>query len=305
MSDFDGRVIRRHKRRSDDGKGIRRLIAGRRFRTPAGVDHREAEQRFLKIEGVWRDNETFCRRIGIPPHWTDIAVWAAEALRKGEVRVPLPPIDDILASYEESDLPERLNQIVWRHTDDQLACHCPSTVDGLTWDEAKHFYDVVSEAFPSVNWLLPEPHAETIVKSHERAARWSLDQLAKAKNQTPPDPATPLVTGTLHEALESYEEERRKDFTLPDGSFDGSGHHMLGMIRTMRERIKDFPLAELDYTRCQSLADLWRTDRRTAGRRNRFRRRHAAITWENSSVSSVGCTSPISSVGGNQRISTF
>lgn len=77
MSEFEGRVIRRHKRRSDDGKGIRRLIAGRRFRAPAGIDSREAEQRFLKIEALWRDNEEFCLRIGRPPQWTDIAVWAA------------------------------------------------------------------------------------------------------------------------------------------------------------------------------------------------------------------------------------
>ncbi len=260
MSNLDGRIIRRHKRRSDDGKGIRRLIAGRRFRATAGVDPREAEQRFLKIEALWRDNEQFCSRIGRPPQWTDIAIWAAEALRKGEVRVSLPPIDDILASYEECGYPETLNQIVWRHTDEQLVCHCPPTVDrhGLTWDEAKHFYDVVSDAFPSVNWLLPEHHATEIMQSHEQQARWSLNQLAKAKNQASPDPTTPLVSGTLHETLEAYEEERRKDFTLPDGSFDGSGHHMLGMIRSMRERINDFPLAELDFTRCQTIVDFWR-----------------------------------------------
>jgi hypothetical protein len=147
---------------------------------------------------------------------------------------------------------------VWRHTDDKLACHCPHTVDRLEWDEAKHFYDVVSEAFPSVNWLLPEPHAKRIVESHEKQARGSLKELAKAKNQSPPDPATPLVPGTFHEALEAYEGERRKDFTLPDGSFDGSGHHMLGMIRAMRDRINDFPLAELDFTRCQGVVDFWR-----------------------------------------------
>jgi hypothetical protein len=37
MSEFDSRVIRRHSRRSDDGKGVRRLIAGRRFRVLAGL----------------------------------------------------------------------------------------------------------------------------------------------------------------------------------------------------------------------------------------------------------------------------
>jgi hypothetical protein len=258
MSDVNGRVIRRHRRRTDDGKGLRRLVAGKRFRVPAGVDERDAEQRFLKIESLWRDNEAFCRRIGRPVLWTDIATWAAEALRKGDVRIPLPPIDDILASYEEGDYPATLDGIVWQHTDDQLACDLPHTVDGLEWDAARHFYDVVSRAFESVNWLLPAPHAKMIVDSHEKQARYSLKELAKTKNQSPPDPATPLCPGTFHQALEAYEKEREKDFTLPDGSFDGSGHHMLGMIRMMRERIADFPLAELDFTRCQNVVDFWR-----------------------------------------------
>jgi len=258
MSESDARIIRRHKRRSDDGKGVRRLIAGRRFRVPAGVDFREAEQRFLRIESLWRDNETFCRKVGRPLEWTHIADWAAECIRKGDVRVPLPPIDDILASYEECEYPVNLNQIVWRYTDNTLACHSPQTLDGLEWDEAKHFYDVVSNAFPSVNWLLPSPHANNIVDFHETQARHSLKELAKTKNQSPPDPATPLCPGAFHEALEEYEEHRRKDFTLPDGSFDGSGHHMLGMIRAMRQRINDFPLVELDFTRCQEVVDFWR-----------------------------------------------
>ena len=258
MSESNGRIIHRHRRRSDDGKGVRRLIAGRRFRTPAGVSPREAEHRFSKIEALWRDNEKICRNIGRPVEWTHIAVWAAERLRKGDVRVSLPPIDDTLASYGECEYPSTLNQIVWQHTDDTLACHCPPTVDGLEWDEAKHFYDVVSNAFSSVNWLLPSPHANSIVDFHQTQARHSLKELAKAKNQSPPDPATPLCPGTFHEALEAFEEDRRMDFTLLDGTFDNSGHHMLGMIRTMRERINDFPLAELDFTKCQYVVDFWR-----------------------------------------------
>ena len=38
MAAPDDRIIRRHRRRTDDGKGFRRLIAGQRFRLPAGVD---------------------------------------------------------------------------------------------------------------------------------------------------------------------------------------------------------------------------------------------------------------------------
>src|SRR5688572_24612177 len=107
MPNLNTRVIRRHKRRTDDGKGLRRLIAGRRFRMPVGVTPLEAESRFLTIERVWRDNETFCRRIGRELDWTGIALWAAESYRKGDLGVVLPPIDDVLSSYGDSEWPAR------------------------------------------------------------------------------------------------------------------------------------------------------------------------------------------------------
>jgi hypothetical protein len=234
------------------------MIAGWRFRAPLGVGDREADQRFSRIEDLWRDNEAFCRRIRREVEWTDIALWAAEHLRKGELRIPIPPIGEILPSYEECEWPMALTHIIDRYTDDTGACHYPPTVDGLERDEAQQVYHILSHSFPSVNWLLPAAHSSEIIRSHESAARWSLEQLAKAKNQAPPDPSTPLITGTFHEALERFEEKRRGDFTLPDGTFDGSGHHMLSMIKEMRERQVDFALADLDFSRCQSTVDYWR-----------------------------------------------
>lgn len=78
------------------------MVAGRRFRTP-GVSGREADQRFSRIEDLWRDNEAFCRNTRQDPVWTDVALWAADWLRKGEMRVVLPPLDDLLASYGDGD----------------------------------------------------------------------------------------------------------------------------------------------------------------------------------------------------------
>lgn len=259
MSGPKGRSVRRHKQRTDDGKGVRRLIAGKRFRTPAGVSTREADQRFSRIEDLWHDNERFCRRIRREPEWTEIALWAADLLRKGELRSPLPPIDDILWSFDDCRWPATLQLVIDRYThDEDASCHYPEKVDGLTWDEAKKFFDIVVEQFPSVNWMLPETHADEITKSHVSAARWSLGQLAVTKDKSPPAPTTPLIDGTFHEALDAYNDKRRNDFTKADGSFDGSGHHMLGVIRAIRERHDDFLLAELDFERCQGLVDVWR-----------------------------------------------
>lgn len=257
MAEENGRVVRRHKQRSDDGKGLRRLIAEKRFRLPVGVSGPEAEQRFLLIERLWRDNEAFCREIHRAAQWTEIALWAAESIRHGTPRIPLPPIDDILASYGESPWPISIRLIIDRFTDETLQTRYPATVDGLEWDEVRTFFDSLSESFPSVNWLLPLPQADSIIASHERQARWSIERLAQAKNQAPPDPSTPLIRGTFHEALSAYELKRTDDFTSVEG-FDNSGHHMVGMIQKMRERMSDFPLAELDLSRCQAQFDFWR-----------------------------------------------
>ena len=257
MSDDSKRVIRHHRKRSDDGKGLRRLIAGKRFRLPSGVSGHEADQRFLLIERLWRDNESFCRKNWLDPAWTDSALWAADQIRNGIARIPLPPIDDILASYGDSPWPISIRLIIDRLTDETLRTRYPASVDGLEWDEAKTFFDKLSEAFPSVNWLLPVPHSQEIIDSHERQARWSLEKLAQAKNQAPPDPSTPLVSGTFHEALAVFEAKRNDHFTTVEG-FNNSGHHMVGMIQKMRERMSDFPLAELDLGRCQAQFDFWR-----------------------------------------------
>lgn len=252
------RTIRRHKKRTDDGKGERRMVAGRRFRLPKGVNGHDADQRFARIEALWEDNESFCRRICRDVEWTDIALWAAERFKQGELRITLPPIGEILPSYSDRPWPGRLDLVIGRYTDEDGACHYPPTVDGLEFDEAKHIYDLMSESFPSVNWLLPAAHSREVIRFHESASRWSLEQLSKARNQAPPDPSTPLITGTFHEALEVFEQKRREDFTMADGTFDGSGHHMLSMIKAMRERQTDFPLAELDFARCQATVDYWR-----------------------------------------------
>ena len=257
MADENERIIRRHKHRSDDGKGLRRLIAGKRFRLPAGVSSQEADQRFLMIERLWRDNEAFCHKIDREAQWTDIALWAAEKIRHGVPRIPVPPIDDILASYGESPWPMNIRIIVDRFTDETLRTRYPATVDGLDWDEARTFFDNLSDAFPSVNWLLPSPHSDSIIASHEQQARWSIDKLAQAQNQAPPDPSTPLIIGTFHEALAAFEANRTDGFTTVEG-FDNSGHHMIGMIRKMRERMPDFLLVELDLKKCQVQFDYWR-----------------------------------------------
>lgn len=156
---MNSKIIRRHKKRTDDGKGLRRMIAGRRFRLPAGLSSQEADRRFGWIEELWTDNESFCKKSDIEIVWTDIALWAAESFRKGERRVPVPPIDEILPTFEGVEWPDKLRRVIDDYTDDRAECHYPPTLDGFaSWKTAKDIFDVVSEAFPSVPWGLPETH---------------------------------------------------------------------------------------------------------------------------------------------------
>ncbi len=132
MSNQKTSKTRPRKDRADDGKGDRRMIAGKRFRTP-GVTGPEAERRFDRIEDIWKDNEAFCNiHLMTEPHWNHVALWAANSIRMGERRVPLPPLDDVLATYDEADcvLPPKVSNVVWGYTDEDGSTHYSPTVDG-------------------------------------------------------------------------------------------------------------------------------------------------------------------------------
>ena len=95
-------TIRRHKRRTDDGKGLRRMIAGRRFRLPTGVDSQEADRRFARIEDAWQDNESFCRRFRGDVVWTELGLWVADLLRA----CLLDFLDQSFVERTDSSLPD-------------------------------------------------------------------------------------------------------------------------------------------------------------------------------------------------------
>lgn len=209
------RIIRRHKARKDDGKGLRRFIAGQRFRLPTDVSQKEAEQRFLRLEELWEDNEHFCQGIGRRPHWTYIALFAAESIRKGELRVSIPPVDYVLASFGDSDYAIDIkcvmdHYLIEDETGNVFDLKYPKTVDGMEWDEAKKFYEFLSHRFPSVNWVLPDIHRVEVgghpapdhLKQYEEEASLSLTQCCHG---TCDNPFRSFLLGpTRHEHLNQH-----------------------------------------------------------------------------------------------------
>ena len=91
------KIIRRHRRRKDDGKGLRRMVAGKRFRLPADVDDREADRRFGWIEDLWLDNARFCRRA--QGNCSFNIVFHAIGKMNLEINVSKKPVNTIIKTY--------------------------------------------------------------------------------------------------------------------------------------------------------------------------------------------------------------
>lgn len=254
MSEASSRIIRRHKTRKDDGKGARRYIAGWRFRCPKGVSQQEAERRFLLIEQLWRDNEVFCHRTNRPVEWNTFVSTVADIIRRNGRRVPLPDLDALFEFFPDEPEVAAINRFIIENEDQAGA----GEVDDLDFEFVMDVFNLCYRYFPSVPWELPPRQQVEIAASHERQARYSTRKFAQATGAKPPDPNTPLVEGTLHEALAKYRKEREREVTLPDGNIDATGHYMLGLVETLKKAHPDVPLNMLDLTRCKELIDHWR-----------------------------------------------
>ena len=202
-----------HRRRTDDGKGYRRLIAGGSSASPpasmpggrtAVPAHRDplAGQRAI-LPGFE------CELA-----WTEIAIWAAEYLRRGDLQSrsrrsltssratghPIGPTGSSTSSVvtlrENSPYPGR-----------------STTSPGMRPRSSTR-----SSRITSPRSTGSSRNATPNRSLRSRAGRTGEHrEAARITEQMPPDPSTPLVAGTLHEALRAYEEERRRDFTRPDG----------------------------------------------------------------------------------------
>lgn len=71
----------------------------------------------------------------------------------------------------------------------------------------------------------------------------------------------PTTSATLHEALDAYIEDVKRESvepTMEGPVLTSSGAGMIGQIDTLKVRHPNFPLSSLDLQKCQQLIDLWR-----------------------------------------------
>lgn len=192
--------------------------------------------------------------------WSPLSRWIADQMKLGVQPVRLPPWVELIESVcRQGKIEYRfrgLAEILSRPAEAQ-----PTRTEQLDSKDAMSLLRSLMQVFPSVPWAMHDHQIENVVRLHDERARNDLDLIREIK---PDDPsvghlslAMAGVRGTLHGAFRSYLKKRTADFTT-HGAFDGSGHHMLGLVENFLKRLPDEPLSRLGFAESQQLYDFWR-----------------------------------------------
>ena len=192
--------------------------------------------------------------------WSPLSLWIAEQVKQGIQPVRLPPWTKLISSVCQGEKIEyrfrNLARILTQPVETQPTC-----TEQLAPLAALSLLQSLVSVFPSVPWAMYDHQIERIALDHERHAR----ELLRVVNEIQPEnpiveellPEKPVIPGTFHQAVREYAKKRREDFTT-GGTFNGSGHHMLGLVENFANRQKNVPLAKLGFAECQVIYDFWR-----------------------------------------------
>jgi hypothetical protein len=206
-----------------------------------------------------------------PAQWSPLALWTAEQIRIGIRPVFLPNLSTVFESICRGPLVEQ-RFMEWVRSLYRMSVGWPTDVSvftpfkglslyddsrALPWEQAVLLQQVLIEIYPSVPWAMHPGQRKAAVDYHQakiNQAAVTVGQLTE--RAVPPAEVTP-IPGTLHEAINEFIKKRTEDFTV-EGQFNGSGHHMIGLMENVRKRQEDVPLSLLDFGRCQEIYDFWR-----------------------------------------------
>ena len=137
----------------------------------------------------------------------------------------------------------------------------PTRIEQLRSRDALTLLQCLMRVFPSIPWAMYDHQIKSVVESHTDDARQLLNVVKAIKTDDSSVEEMlsigPGIRGSFHAAVKTYAKKRRADFTK-GGVFDGSGHHMLGLVENFESRQKDVPLARLGFAECQEIYDFWR-----------------------------------------------
>jgi hypothetical protein len=214
-----------------------------------------------KVAGAWPPFGSSGRNGGVTTgdkvaDWSPLALWIADQIKHGVQPVPLPPLPELQSSvFRDNQVDYRFGHLAQAFSG-PLESH-PPTIRDLRWEDAFRLLNRLTEAYPSVPWVMPQHHIDEPARFHEQSAREAIATTARVRSQEPPSPDIPLIPGTFHESVREYVKKRTAGFNKGD-EFDGSGHSMIGLAENFVKRQPDLPLATLDFTRCQDIYDFWR-----------------------------------------------
>ena len=208
----------------------------------------------------WKIESNGISRVPLEATWSPLSRWIAEQIRLGVQPVRLPPWNELIESVCQDEKIEYnfrcLAVILDRPPNAQ-----PTRTEQLNSKDSISLLRSLAHVFPSVPWAMYEHQIEDVVRLHEAQALHGIQVIREVKPEAECaeelSAALSGFRGTFHEAVRSYFKKREADFTNR-GSFDGSGHHMLGLVENFEKRLPDIHLSKLGFEACQEIYDFWR-----------------------------------------------
>ncbi len=205
-------------------------VGRRQPRFNLGSDKKEAERRYARLLELYDDN---CRANG-EDVWSPLAISYAREVAKGVKVIEYPPLDD----------PQRFDD--------------PAT-------EYAQMIEVNRRYFPSLTIVPSDPalHAESL-KRNETLVSERLRELEAEMKETGaitgktgfPDK---LIVGTMHEALDAYAAEIRRDGQkLVTGVLKPYQRLRLCRVDRLKREHADFALHLLSHDKCAEMVAHWR-----------------------------------------------
>lgn len=236
------RAITRKRRGKADPRGNRRPYIGcrkdgKQQRFNVGEPGGEADTREDRIRCLYRESAAVRQSYQLDPSWTEAALHAAKLLQTGVTQVVVPPPDVVNeAAGDDIDIGEFKCSWTGRNP------------YGLIWSHA-----IVSRQYPSVNWVLPDglPSQEAIAFGQMAFDVRARQQAAMLGADVPENP----VAGTLHEALDAYQQHLERDVArLVTASTLG---HRLAQTKYIKNENADTPLAFVGLAACREMISHW------------------------------------------------
>jgi hypothetical protein len=180
-----------------------------------GSTARDAERRLHRIEELWEQIE----RTSHTPLWDDFTFDIAKRFGKGEIQFPIKQND----GEDDYEYAARVNKLLKR--------------------------------FPSVQFAAENEGAynEGVAICEDQIAIAITTEKEFAGLDFPVRPSR-ISDGTLHKAMDDYIEWIKLEYFDPDeGHVNDNGMTKIRQVKTLKEHLKDRPLADVDYTACDEM----------------------------------------------------